>query len=480
MKALKEEIRRTNDPDLKEKLSAPLTLLESMNENLRSQLTLLDTMGPPMNLVASDKGEVDRLGGMEKPTAGPAPGVVRMAFVNDGKIVLVRADGTLIQTDLQGENPSLSSDGRSLTYTRIRLLDKVIPTLATHPRYGLTFRTDGIYLLNLASGQQTQVVDDADDACLAPDCCNILFTQNDVLFVRNLGTGSQQIIGKGRNACWLGDDAILYENDFLVYRYDITRSQSQELLQPLGVRLTNDIGKDATRLKMHVFAGTTLSAQMCLCSFAGGQKAAFAQWEASITSGQKMVLVTVGDQQLQTSPLLEVRGPDFNLNALNEMAVSPDGKQVAYMRPKKISEMIPPEKIATAADGTRLGSISHINTDGPDNLYVAKLASSPDHAPETAFLDGYLSVSRLAFWDNQILLVETCDTRQRSIELGDGTMYLLGVRALDPEQLAMMGLDAKLTGVDLVHRIDLKTEQSQVWFSEHGFCVALSNESTAR
>jgi hypothetical protein len=476
IKVLKEEMLRTDDPDMKEKLTACLPLLERMSENLKSYLTLLDAIGPPMNPVTRGQGEAEPLGGTEKPATGPAPGAVRMAFVNDGKIVLVRADGTRIQTDLQGESPSLSADGRSLAYTRIQPMDKVIPTLPTRPRYGLTFRTDGVYLLDLASGQQTLVADDADDACLAPDSGSIVFARNDVLIVKNLGTGRQQIVGKGDNACWLGSSAIVYENDFLVYRYDVAENRSQEVLQPPGVRLTSELGEDPARLRLHLFAGTTLSAQMGLCSFAGGQKAAFAQFEASITSGHKTVLVTVGDQQPRTSPLFEVRGFDFNMNAMDEMAVSPDGKQVVYLRAKKIGEMIPPEKTAIAADGTKLGSISHINTDGMNNLYVAKLGSSSERAPETVFLGSYSSAGRLTFWDNQTVLVETLDTRQTFIDLGNGATYVVGARALDPKQLAMMGLDAKIAEADVIHRIDLKSEQSQVWFSGHGLCVASGDD----
>jgi len=164
------------------------------------------------------------------------------------------------------------------------------------------------------------------------------------------------------------------------------------------------------------------------------------------------------------------------MNAMDEMAVSPDGKQVVYLRAKKIGEMIPPEKTAIAADGTKPGSISHINTDGMNNLYVAKLGSSSERAPETVFLGSYSSAGRLTFWDNQTVLVETLDTRQTFIDLGNGATYVVGARALDPKQLAMMGLDAKIAEADVIHRIDLKSEQSQVWFSGHGLCVASGDD----
>jgi len=475
-KVVKEEILKADDPDMKEKLAACLPLLEGMSENLKSYLTMLDSMGRLMNPAGHDQGEAEQPGRTEKLATGPAPGAVRMAFVNDGKIVLVRADGTRIQTDLQGESPSLSADGRTLAYTRMKLTDKVIPSLPTHPRYGLTCKTDGICLLDLASGRQTLVADDADDACLAPDGGSIVFTQNDTLTVKDLDTGRQQIIGKGDKACWLGSNAIVYENDFLVYRYDVVENRSQEVLQPPGVRLSRELGEDPARLKLHVFAGTTVSAQLGLCSFAGGRNAAFAQFEASITSGHKTVLITMSDQLVQTSPLFEVRGFDFNMTALDEMAVSPDGRQVVYLRAKQKGEMMPPERTAIAADGTKLGSVSHVNMEGTNNLYVAKRGSSSEQAPETIFLGTYSSAGRLTFWDNQTVLVQTLDRRQTFIDLGDSGTYVVGARALDPKQLAMMSLDAKIAEADMIHRVDLKSEQSQVWFSGHGLCVASGDD----
>jgi hypothetical protein len=473
---LKEEIRRTTDPSMKEKLSAPLTLLESMKKDreldLLSMLPLQpDAVGPPLGLEGHAQGEADRFGDIEHLTIKPTPGAVRIAFVNDGKIVLVCADGTSIQTDIRGESPSLSADGRSLAYTRIKLTDRVVPTHPTFPRYGITCKADGMYIWDLISGKQILVDRDGDHPCLSPNGESIVYNQNEVLFVKNLKTDQKQRISRGDNACWFDNGVVLYESDFQVYRYYLNDSRTQEVLKPPGIRLSKNMGEDASRtLLQHVFNGTTVSAQMHLFSFGGSRKAAFAQFEGSLASGQKTILAILDGQRVETVTLLETRDPDFKMEPVNQIAVSPDGKKVAYVRARKTGEIIP-QGVAYSSNGTRIGIFSPDIGKSPQFLYVCHRTLG-GKIGEHVFLAAYPDVSQLEFWDNDTLLVTTLDTRETMIQIGGGAIYVVGARMLDPDQLRMMDLDTRIARADAIHRIDLNTEQAQVWFSGHAICVA--------
>jgi len=383
----------------------------------------------------------------EEPQPKITPKNIRMAFINDGSIFLVGSDGQISNSGVSGIGPALSPDGRKLLYTGIQKTEKVYPASLQYPRYGTTCVLTGVYLWDLETGVRKKLSDVGEAMDSSPGL-KALITRDKITYIVGLPDGKAEKVDSARDASWLGDNEILYEKAFQVWRYNFSSKRNAILAKSPGSVLEEKFGNDPSRLLKEIFSGKTISSQQCLCSFAGGSKIAFIQFEVSMME-EKYSLVCV-DEALNISyhPLISVQGPDPRLGPILRLAVSKDGAKIAFARKDKFKK-------------TELVFVAQISTQAQAVL----------NTPAITQVCEYSSINELAFWDSDTLLVCVIDESKTYIPLEGGATLVIGARQLEPSQIEMMGLSKSICEADTIYRVDLKTKEQRVFSSGHDMAI---------
>lgn len=375
----------------------------------------------------------------------------RMVFVNDGYIVFVRQNGSIVRTDIHGESPTLSSDGNLMGYTQTSLSDKSNSLDDTKSYCTERIVNEGIYILDFQSVKQSKIADRGDRPILSASGNRLAFTDNGRVVIYNITENRQFVLQNGFDPHWIGDEQLAYQAFGQVYKIDLSASKSKAILGRNDMLLfdfelmkfKDNLTKDSV---LKTLRGKRVYSQSHISSYSHGRSLSFIQRDMRLSETDNydlnISLILAENQQLIRSLKLFLTD-DINKRSIQAFAISPNGKYAAFSF----------GPLPGDADFTT-------NSEGSDRSSELFYFPIPLKSHEKQYLSApirighYPFITDLDFWDDNNLFVSSVNL-SKTHRFNNTTTCAIGLRDLTAASLQLMNIDKSILEADEIFRIEI-------------------------
>lgn len=371
-------------------------------------------------------------------------GKASLAFVNDGKIVLVSDHNQLIKTKIQGDEPVLSRDGAILACQILKIKEKVEIQNASYPNLGPTFDLSGIDLYDLVTGENRKILESGENPSFSPSGDRLVYTDNNLIKVINLSNNKIDEYGVGKYPVWLDDDTIIYSgDDYQNWRLSISKKTNGPIFQGEVIPPGHEKILSEEWIKA-ALAGKPSLAHTTPISVDNG--VGFIESRLYIDNKSEICrqidLVWMQANKIKKYPIL-ILHQDVT-HTYDDFAFDSKRGLIAFTEGSPDIEIHQPTKLC-------LKKISDIST-------------SEKKIQTIAFIQ---DISGVCFNSQGQLLVASVDNHKTHIRSGDDEFYIIGALQLDPAQIKLMKLDPSLCDADSVYTINCHSGKKRLLSGGH-------------